>query len=380
MRIQPFLTLGLLFMTVALALSAHAQDRYGLTVDGAGVVKRDGKPFRGIGVNYFDAFSRTLANTDDTGYEAGFQKLEQAHIPFCRILGGGFWPHDQKLYEENKEEFFRRFDRVVRSAEAHHIGLIPSLFWNPAAVPDLVSEPVSDWGEKTSRTQAYMRRYVRDMVMRYHDSPAIWGWEFGNEYNLGASLPNASEHRPQVAPELGTPRTRSAKDEWSYETIRTAFTAFAKEVRRYDKYRLIATGDGFPRESAWHNWKEHNWVKDTPEQWGEMLHDDNPAPIDVVTVHAYENGAALIRTAAALCRKWKRPLFVGEFGASGPQPKSEKEFTALLKVIEEERVPLAALWVYDFQGQDDTWNVTGQNERAYQLRAVSDANVRIQQP
>jgi endo-1,4-beta-mannosidase len=35
-----------------------------------------------------------------------------------------------------------------------------------------------------------MRAYVRDVVERYKDSPAVWGWEFGNEYNIPTDLPD----------------------------------------------------------------------------------------------------------------------------------------------------------------------------------------------
>ena len=33
---------------------------------------KDGKPYRGIGINYFDCFLRTLNKADDTSYDAGF--------------------------------------------------------------------------------------------------------------------------------------------------------------------------------------------------------------------------------------------------------------------------------------------------------------------
>ena len=346
----------------------------GLTVSAKGVLLRDGRPYRGIGVNYFSAFYRTLSTPGDTSYEAGFRTLHDLHIPFCRLMGGGFWPKEQRLYRDDPHEFFRRFDAVVRSAERNHVGLIPSLFWNEATVPDLVGEPVSAWADPKSKTRRYMRDYVRDVVGRYRRSPAIWGWEFGNEFNLSADLPNAAEHRPQIAAALGTPATRSARDEVTYEDIRAAFMAFAQEVRRYDADRLLSTGDGFPRESAWHNWKEKTWTADTPAQAALMLRQDNPAPTDVISVHAYGNCAAALRADAALGRKWGKPLFVGEFGAPG---RSEAEFRSILKAIEDAETPLAALWVYDFPSQDADFNVTATNGRVYQLQAVSEANARL---
>lgn len=365
-------------LTAGAPLHAATKPRpHGLNVDLHGVVTLDGRIYRGIGVNYFSAFYRTLHDPADTSYDAGFQVLEAAGIPFCRLMGCGFWPNEQKLYSENKHEFFRRFDAVVRSAERHHIGLVPSLFWNESTVPDLVGEPLSAWADPKSKTRAYMREYVRDVVTRYRKSPALWGWEFGNEFNLSADLPNAKEHLPQVVPSLGTPATRSEKDEVTYEDIRDVFAAFAHEVRLYDKGHIISTGDGFPRESAWHNWKEKTWTADTPAQAAEMLWEDNPDAVNVISVHAYGDCAQALQTDAALGRQFGKPLFVGEFGSPGPPDKSETEFQTILAAVEQARVPLAALWVFDFSGQDADWNVTASNARAYQLRAITDANARI---
>ncbi|MCY3021782.1 MAG: cellulase family glycosylhydrolase [Planctomycetota bacterium] len=370
------------FLAVAVVLSVGASAAetagrgLGLTVAEDGTLIKDGRPYRAIGVNYFNAFSRHLKDPKDTGYEEGFRALAEAGIPFARMMGCGFWPSEQKPYLENKDEFFRRFDDVVKSAEKHGVGLIPSLFWHIPTAPDLVGEPVSEWGNTQSKTHDYLRNYVKDVVTRYKDSPAIWGWEFGNEFNLGANLPNAAEHRPQVVPQLGTPKSRSEKDEWTYEIIRTAFAAFAAEVRKYDSYRAISTGDAFPRDGAWHNWKEKKWTKDTPEQFAEMLLGDNPDPVSIVSVHAYGDEGRRIRQAQPIAAKARKPLFVGEFGAPGPQEKGEAEFQSLLSAIEESHVPLAALWVYDFIGQKE-WSVTATNERSYQLRAIGEANKRI---
>jgi hypothetical protein len=350
---------------------ADSAANLGLTVREDGVLLRDGRPYRAMGVNYFDAFGRQLHDPKDESFDAGFKALAERGIPLARICGCGFWPAEQKLHRQEPEEFFRRFDKVVRSAQRHGIGLIPSLFWNASAVPDLVGEPVNQWGNPQSKTHEYMRRYVRDVVTRYRASPAVWGWEFGNEYNLGADLPNAAEHRPQIAPQLGTPATRSQQDELSYGNVRTALAAFAGEVRKYDPRRIILSGNSIPRGSAWHNWKEKKWTADTPEQFALMLRADNPDPTDTICVHIYGDDAKRLAAAVELSRRWKRPIFIGEFGVSGPQQKSGPEFRALLGAIEKAAVPLAALWVYDFKGQNGTWNVTPTNDRAYQLRAIA---------
>ncbi|MBV9867666.1 MAG: cellulase family glycosylhydrolase [Abitibacteriaceae bacterium] len=375
----------LLLFAISISVPAFAADettqtpqQLGLTVRADGTLMKDGKPYRGIGVNYFDAFYRTLLKADDTSYEQGFKTLADYKIPLARIMGCGFWPVDNKLYLQNKELYFQHFDAVVHAAEKYHIGLIPSLFWNMATVPDMVGEPCDQWGNPASKTHEFMRTYIKEVVTRYRNSPAIWGWEFGNEYNLGADLPNAAEWRPPIHPELGTATSRSARDELTHDMIRTAFAAFAREVRKYDPYRIISTGNGFPRASAWHQRREKSWTKDTPEQYGEMLLGDNPDPISVISVHAYSEDERIKPTLDIAIRA-HRPLFIGEFGLPGPRTDAtEKQFNQTLSIIEQTKVPLAALWVYDFGHQDD-FNVTANNQRAYQLQSIAEANTAIKQ-
>ena len=348
----------------------------GLTVAADGTLQRAGKPYRGIGVNYFSALYRQLLDPTDLSFDAGFKDLAAAKIPFARFMAGAYWPSQQRLYLTDRTEFFKRFDRVVRAAEKYGIGLVPSLFWASACVPDLVGEPRSAWGDTRSKTHAHMRAYVKDVVSRYRTSPAIWGWEFGNEYALDASIPNASEWRPPVHPELGTPRSRGPADDLTYEMVRTAFSAFATEVRRYDKTRIITSGNAFPRASAWHNWREGSWTEDSTSQLAEMLTADNPSPMNVISVHVYESDATRLASAVSTAATAKKPLFVGEFGVSGPGRTSSTAFTSMLSSIEASGAALAAVWVYDHPDQAE-WSVTRSNARAWQLTAVSAANARV---
>ena len=363
----------------------------GLTVGPRGVLLRHGKPCRAIGVNYFDPFLRTLKNPADTSYREGFADLARRGIPFCRFLACGFWPKDYALYFKDKPRYFALLDGVVRAAEANGLGLIPSLFWHSPTVPDLVGEPRGQWGNPDSKTHAFLRAYVREVVVRYRGSPAIWGWEFGNEYSLAADLPNAARHRPKIVPALGTPRTRSARDDLTHDMLAVALAAFAREVRRHDPHRILITGNSAPRPSAWHQWKQRSWTQDSEQQYALRLALDNPDPIDTLCIHEYD--AAMRRfgrevtveeflvLTMRVAAKAGKPLFVGEFGAwaegeDGPRIARER-FARILAAVEKARVPLAAIWVYDFAHQDATWNVTPTNPRAYQLQAIADANRRL---
>ena len=216
----------------------------------------------------------------------------------------------------------------------------------------------------------------REVVSRYRGNPAIWAWEFGNEYSLSASLPNAQEHRPEVHPKLGTAAVRGEHDQLSFDMVRHAFVAFATEVRNYDPDRVISTGDSFPRLSAWHQEHGHTWTHDTPEQFAEMLAGANPDPVNSISLHLYGDDEMRLPLAMSVSKKVNKPLLVGEFGAASGTPDEAAKFRRLLKPIVEQQIPLAALWVYDLTSQPD-YSVTATNSRSWQLDAIAEANQKL---
>ncbi|HYW78384.1 MAG TPA: hypothetical protein VE890_02370, partial [Thermoguttaceae bacterium] len=220
---HPITTLLLLLLLVS--APAGAAEPLGLYVRD-GVVFRDGRPYRGIGANYFSLFSRRLKDPADTSYRAGIEQLSEAHIPFVRFMCGGFWPIDCELYLRDKAAYFALLDDVVRAAEQNHVGLIPSLFWHMPTVCDIVGEPIDQLGNPQSKSIGFIRRYTEEVVTRYKDSPAIWAWEFGNEYNLSVDLPNAATHRPAVWPRLKTAHQRTERDELTSAHLVGALRAF----------------------------------------------------------------------------------------------------------------------------------------------------------
>ena len=381
-------------LIAALLIAAAASGAPPLTLDKDGQVLRDGKPYHGIGINYFSAFSRTLANPKDTSYREGFDELAKRGIPFVRFMACAFWPSDWKLYQKDKEAYFKQLDGVVKAAEEKGIGLIPSLFWYMACFPDLVDESGNQWGNPESKTIAFVRTYTSEVVQRYKDSPAIWAWELGNEYCLAADLPNAADHRPPIVPHLGTRSARTADDDITHDMIVTACTEFAKEIRKYDPLHPITTGHSLPRSSAYHQRIEKSWTHDTPEEFQANLLDVTPDPMNLISVHvypfdedkrfqkdktSYEEILALCMQSAAKARK---ALFVGEFGASDDGTpasieKAKANNAEILAALEKTHVPLAALWVFDLPDQDSFINVTPANGRAYLLDELAKANKRL---
>ncbi len=230
----------------------------------------------------------TCGTVSDTSYVQGFDTLQQHDIPFARFSLTGYWPSDFALYNTNKPEFYRRLDAFVDQAATHNVGLIPSFFWTNFMVPDIVGEPVRAWGNSDSLTRQFMRSFTAEVVDRYKDSPAIWGWEFGNEFNLGSDLPNAADWRPPIVPSLGTPTTRSAADDLYGDMVHSAMVDFATVVHQHDPGRVISSGDALMRPSAWNQYTSLSWTTDTPDQQATMYDLFNPSPMNLVSGHPYD--------------------------------------------------------------------------------------------
>ena len=318
------------------AAKAQSQSPLGLSVTN-GVLTKGGQPYHGIGVNYFDAFYRNILNGSDTSYVQGFDTLQQHNIPFARFSLTGYWPSHFALYNTNKPEFYQRLDAFVDQAAQHNVGLIPSFFWNTFMVPDTVGEPVNSWGNSASRTRQVMRSFTAEVVERYKDSPAIWGWEFGNEFNLSSDLPNAADFRPPVQPTLGTPTSRSASDDLRGDMIHSAMVDFATVVRQHDPGRVISAGNSFMRSSAWNQYTSLSWTIDTPDQSAMMYDWFNPDPMNLVSGHAYDTTGwdTLLLFAAA----HGKASFFGEFGVLGDDDAAKIAFHSMLQQIVTTKCP-----------------------------------------
>jgi hypothetical protein len=372
---------------------------------------KGGQPFKGVGVNFYTVLQRKLgiegnpSNLSDTSYRQGLETLARHDIPFIRFGANGFYPNDWDVYLNHKEEYFKAFDALVADAERLEIGLVPSLFWYFPTVPDLVGESIDQWGNPDSKTHAFMRQYTTEVVSRYKDSPAIWAWEFGNEWIHEADLPELADGRGWTEPEpvpgedpappLGLPKTRTIKDKMYRKNIYVAYQAFVDTIRAIDPLRPIFSGDATPRPGAWHTYHNGQWGTDSLEQWEEMFLQDNAA-MDGLSSHFYyfslddkhhdvgymEYGPAEQMTfMMEISTRAKKPLFVGEYGP-GTKDKTldeeRRQFEFLLDLMVKNEVPLSALWNFDFEHVDQgKWNVTEDNHRAYMLDALQEANRKL---
>lgn len=349
-----------------------------------GVLFKGAQPYRGVGANYFDLFLRVLHEPTNRTSIAGLERLGRAGIPFVRFAVA-FNEADWKIFLDQPGEFLRRLDSVVQAAERANVGLIPSFFWSFMSFPDLANERRDQWGNADSKTSALMRQIVREIVERYKNSTALWAWEFGNEPNLDADLPNAAQFRKPGGTE---------RDDLTSQAMVVMLREFGKEVRRHDPHRLIIAGHSHPRASAWHNSAEKSWKADNKEQTLEILRRDNPAPLDTIAIHIYADQPVWKETAAwakdhaeyllavrQLSQEMKRPVFVGEFGlaSNGEAEDPKAEFERLLASLDQGQVDLAAFWIFDLESQSRDWSVTFENARAFMIKLTAEANRRWNQ-
>ena len=374
---------GLLCMCAA----CMAEPSLGLTVQG-GKLMRNGSEFRAMGINYNTAWYDVLKDPETLEVAEGFRILKQDYgIPFIRFSAGPYAHTQWKLYVEDPEEYLRRFDLLVKHAEAQGIGLIPSFFWYICAMPDLQGEPVSALGDPDSKCRTFMRQYIRDIVGRYKDSPAIWGWEVGNEWMLTADLPKLA-HLPRK--KIGSKEARTAADKVLRPMLLDTYEDFYKTVREMDPDRMIVTGDSIARPSAWHNRNEDAWGQDTKEQWAEVYRADTPDCYEVASFHLYAEADKsyfkdenlpledFVTEVVGISRSDNKVIWCGELGMPGTDEAARDMFFRMMHAVEENEIEISAIWNFKPQGtfQAD-WDISPTNERAYMLDAVKELNGRF---
>jgi hypothetical protein len=390
--------LGLsVLLTVFVLLFSNTARADMLTVSPEGVLLKDGKPYRAIGANLHDAFSDQREHPGDLSYDRDFETLRAEGIPFARVMATYFSPDAIMEYVNHREDYLAKLDGVVASAEQHNVGLILSLFWWDVAVPDLVHEPRSAWGDPNSKTIAFMREYTRTIVSRYNDSPAVWAWEFGNEYNLSVDLPNAAEMRPNINGDWPAKRTKA--DDLTTSMILVAFTEFGKTVREIDPKRAISTGNSLPRILADLQRRTlQGGDPDTRAQFRSNLALVNPDPIDTLSIHLYRADMRyrfglynatyddVLAEAMKVSAAEKKPLLVLEFGSflrhyGLNTPVSVRaDFEVKLKAIVDNRVPLSAFWgVSSLMSYAYNYEYTVSREKGlgYMFDAIKAANAEI---
>ncbi len=337
-----------------------AQTSRGLHVEADGTLTLVGKPFYGMGLCYYDGFLRTIRSAKYSPYTPSLKKIAASNIPFIRLPFSGFWPAELQVYQTKPEQYFREMDLFVKACEENKIGIIADLFWTKFSVSDVVGESVNQIGNPASKTMEYARKYVRDVVSRYKDSPAIWGWEIGNEFNLAADLDKQGAPPlgyPYVLPSKGTPAQRGPADRITSQDVEVYFTEVEKAIRSIDPYRMISNGTADFRASQYHLRAERAWTSDTEEELRAIMDVFSPRTVNVISVHITldkdKDGLSqkrfnrvveleeLLQIYVTHAKQSKKVLYMGEFHGD-----NDANFVRKIQAIRTSGMQLSSLWNY----------------------------------
>ena len=362
---------GSMFPLLSIGATAENTVKYGFHVEDDGTVTLNGKEFWGYGENYFQAFKGYHGGSTDA-FLTSFSLLKDYNIPFVRLPLSGYGAEYYEQFEKDPEKAFLYMDRVLAKAAENRIGVIVDIMWTQ--VCDYVGEKRSEMGNIDSKTLEYAKKYTAAIVQRYVDHPAVWGWEIGNEYNLPADLCD-----PSFQQFVGTTEWETdGFDYYTSEELQLYYTEIAKEIRKYDDYRLITTGNGEMRSNAYglytgsqnmdpdtHLWAL-DWSVDSYDEFDFMNNYYTPDPLDCMCFHLQhgnENGYLLydlgyfqnsdtdladyFKAYADVAKKAGKAIFFGEFGDFSnmeSDPDCVSNFRLVCQWIKEAGIQIGCAW------------------------------------
>jgi len=172
----------------------------GLTVDGANL-RLNGTVWRGVGVNHFSLVMGQLQSVGfglGTDYAADIAAIRNTWgLRVIRTCAGMFdytsWnaglgnPLTPIASSVKKQALYAKIDAIVAECERRGVGLIMDLAWSVLGFSQLtyavygVTQSPRMLAHKGSNAYTLMEAYITEFVQRYKNSPAIYGWAFGNE-------------------------------------------------------------------------------------------------------------------------------------------------------------------------------------------------------
>ena len=263
-----------------------------------GQMKYDGKNFYGLGVNYYSLFNYTFTHKWSTEVPcAALEKLAEYDVKVIRFsceppstFGATKWD----WYFQKKDRYFQTLDTLVNKAEEVGIGLIVEFFGDLYNIANYYDEPLaSSVRDENSKSSKFRRDYVKEVVTRYKDSPAVYGWEFGNELAWNELLPKSVKKAPALPPNSSRP-SRTEDDILGLEEVEILYSSFASTVKEYDPYnRIVGSGDQSLRSTAYNACHRDMFNTDTIEEHREILAAINPDGMDAVCMHRYADGVKI---------------------------------------------------------------------------------------
>ena len=292
---------------------------------------------------------------------AALDVLRRNGVGIVRFNCGVYFASELTAYTQNREEYLSALARLAAYAEKLEIGLIPSFFWIYTTVPDYVREPYRSWGIEGSRTTEFLKAYTTDVVEALKPYKSIFAWEFGNEFNLHADLPQYAQRHTQADPPDWRDVFGTEDPDWRIrgKDILYAYRTFTRIVRRLDPdRRMLLSGNAILRETQYNQYTRDRMTIDDTKQYRKISRILNPGPIETVSEHVYQHGRQFadlgkvsldeqIAIAVETARSLGKVYVMGEFGAiRGSREEYVPFFEAFLKA----GVQLSLFWNFSLRG------------------------------
>ena len=327
-----------------------------------------GKEFKAIGVNYYDGAWRYFMDPLADDIDAALDRLVEHKVPVARVRFSAWSSEGMDMYKDDPERFFSLVDKCVKKFEEKNIGIIASLAWNPTQYIDYDGGETITTFMKTTDSEGMQRmlKYFKDIIDRYKYSPAIWGWEVGNEYNLNCNV-SGCDLSPDV---LG------------------AFLDYVcAYIKQYDgSNRVVTSGFSQNRGCSYNLWKNGSWTDDTEEQEHAVMDEYLVENIDMHSIHTYAPLQRWNKQTVSIkeyleqniehCASKGKVLYIGEYcddKHAGTEDDSLAVFQQIHDGIVDAGVPLAMIWMYS--NLADRWLEPTRYEE-YELDCALDANTK----
>ena len=244
----------------------------GLTVGSDRTLRRDGVRFRNIGLNYVNAVcnfftatqTSTFAYTSSADQDAMLDVCDSLKVKVLRVKAFPYYPAWWTTYVNggktiaaataaDREAHYLKIDAFLAKCRARGIGVILNLFFRHATVSDLAGQQVrAGWLTGGSATRNFAQAITQELVTRYLNEDAVYGYEWSNEVNHKNDAPetvvnpvDGSDPWPVVNPGQGTRASYSAAgDMLNGADLSTIIAWWYGVVSAIDPNRIAITGNG----------------------------------------------------------------------------------------------------------------------------------------
>ncbi len=312
----------------------------GLTVNAQQQLCKDGVRFRNIGLNYCGAVVKLYTQPSNVACEYTSGADQDAVLAECvamkvkvlRIMAFPYWPAQWQYGVNggvagvaatagNREAHYLKIDAFIAKCRALGIGVLLNLFFRQACIPDLAGQTCREGWLSAGATRTYAATVSQEIVTRYLNEEAVYGYEWGNEVNQYLDAIEATKNDyPNVNTYLGSRGSYPAADHIfkSFEfagIIRWWYDV----VRAIDPQRIMMTGNG---SNTFTNMDGAFYIAYPMVDWLREQVRDNPT--NCAHIHYYGGlpyGSKNMRGLEALLtgtKHWQkeagRAFLLGEFG------------------------------------------------------------------